>query len=77
MERPSNLGETIIKPADFHSDIHINLEGTDEDDIYIIMTERMLEKMATFQSLGSGWRLYNIINIELHTVSYIPLRGET
>ena len=77
MERPSNLGETIIKPADFHSDIHINLEGTDEDDIYIIMTERILEKMATFQSLGSGWRLYNIINIELHTVSYIPLRGET
>ena len=77
MERPSNLGETIRKPADFHSDIHINLEGTDEDDIYIIMTERILEKMATFQSLGSGWRLYNIINIELHTVSYIPLRGET
>ena len=77
IERPSNLGETIIKPADFHSDIHINLEGTDEDDIYITMTERILEKMATFQSLGSGWRLYNIINIELHTVSYIPLRGET
>ena len=77
MERPSNLGETVIKPADFHSDIHINLEGTDEDDIYITMTERILEKMATFQSLGSGWRLYNIINIELHTVSYIPLRRET
>ena len=77
MERPSNLGETVIKPANFHSDIHINLEGTDEDDIYITMTERILEKMATFQSLGSGWRLYNIINIELHTVSYTPLRGET
>ena len=77
MERPSNLGETIIKAADFHSDIHINLERSDEDDIYITMTERILEKMATFQSLGSGWRLYNIINIELHTVSYIPLRGET
>ena len=77
MERTSNLGETIIKPADFHSDIHINLEGTDEDDIYITMTERILEKMASFQSLGSGWRLYNITNIELHTVSYDPLRGET
>ena len=77
MERPSNLGETVIKPADFHSDIQINLDGTDEDDIYIIMTERILEKMATFQSLGSGWRLYNIINLELHTVRYIPLRGET
>ena len=77
MERPSNLGETVIKPANFHSDIHINLEGTDEDDIYITMTERILEKMANFQSLGSGWRLYNITNIELHTVSYTPLRGET
>ena len=44
MERPSNLGETIIKDFGFHSDIHINLDGTDEDDIYIIMTERILEK---------------------------------
>ena len=44
MERPSNLGETVIKPANFHSDIHINLEGTDEDVIYITMTEKILEK---------------------------------
>ena len=77
MERPSTLGETVIKPANFHSDNHINLEGTDEDDIYIIMTERILEKMATFQSMGSGWRLYSIIKLELHTTRYNPLRGET
>ena len=77
MERPSNLGETVIRPADFHSDIHINLDGTDENDIYIIMTERILEKMATFQSMGSGWRLYSIIKLELHTVIYEPLIGET
>ena len=77
MERPSTLGETVIKPADFHSDNHINLQGTDEDDIYIIMTERILEKMATFQSMGSGWRLYSIIKLELHTTRYNPLRGET
>ena len=67
----------IIKPANFHSDNHINLDGTDEDDIYIIMTERILEKMATFQSGGSGWRLYSIIKLELHTMRYNPLRGET
>ena len=77
MERPSTLGETVIKPANFHSDNHINLEGTDEDDIYIIMTERILEKMATFQSMGSGWRLYSIIKLELHTTRYNSLRGET
>ena len=77
MERPSTLGETVIKPANFHSDNHIYLEGTDEDDIYIILTERILEKMATFQSGGSGWRLYCIIKLELHTTRYNPLRGET
>ena len=77
MERPSTLGETVIKPANFHSNNHMNLEGTDEDDIYIIMTERILEKMATFQSMGSGWRLYSIIKLELHTTRYNPLRGET
>ena len=41
------------------------------------MTERILEKMATFQSMGSGWRLYDIIKLELHTVDCNPLRGET
>ena len=33
--------------------------------------------MATFQTMGSGWRLYSIIQLELHTVRYNPLRGET
>ena len=33
--------------------------------------------MATFQSMGSGWRLHSIIQLELHTVRYNPLRGET
>ena len=33
--------------------------------------------MATFQSMGSGWRLYSIIQLELHTMRYNPLGGET
>ena len=33
--------------------------------------------MATFQSMGSGWRLYWTIQLELHTVRFNPLRGET
>ena len=40
MERPSTLGETVIKPADFHSDIGVNLDGTDERELY----DRMVEK---------------------------------
>ena len=42
------------------------------------MVERVLENMAEFQRReGSPWRLYSIIKLELHTVSYKPLRGET
>ena len=77
MERPSNLGETVIKPTDFHSNIEVNLDGTDEIELYDTMVERMIEKMATFQTMGSWWRLYSIIQLELHTTRYNPLRGET
>ena len=36
--------DDITKPFDFHSNIEINLEGTDEVDIYVSMSERVLEK---------------------------------
>ena len=77
MERLSTLGEMEIKPADFHSDIGVNLDGTDERELYDRMVEIIIEKMATFQYMGSGYRLYNIIQLELHVVIYNSLRGET
>ena len=69
-----DLGEMIIKPADFHSNIEVNLDGTDEKELYNTMVERIIEKMATFQSMGSGWRFRSVIKLELHTMSYYPLR---
>ena len=76
MERGNNPEEMVIKPADFHSDIEINLDGTDEKDLYDTMVKRILEKMVTFQNEGSPWRLRSIIRLELHTVSYKSLRGK-
>ena len=78
MERPSILGETIIRPSNFSSKIEVNLNGTNEDELYITMTERIIENMANLlQVEGSGWRFHSIIRLELHVVSYNPLRGET
>ena len=77
MKRPSNLGETVITPANFHSNIEINLDGTDEEELYDTMVERIMEKIATFQSMGSGWIFHSIIKLELYTIGYNPLRGET
>ena len=76
MKRQTNSG-TVIHPAAFHSSIEVNLNGTDEKQLYDTMVKRMIEKMATFQSMSSGWRLRSIIRLELHTVRYNPLRGET
>ena len=76
MGRQTNCG-TVIQPSAFHYDIEVNLDGTDEKGLYDAMVERMIEKMATFQSMGSGWRLHSIIRLELHTVRYNHLRGES
>ena len=58
-----------IKPADFHSNIEVNLDGTDEKDLYDTMVERIATK--------SDVRFHSVIKFELHTVSYKPLRRET
>ena len=78
MEKPSILGETIIRPHNFSSNIEVNLDGRNEDDLYVTMTERAIENMAALQQVeGSGWRFHSIIRLELHVVSYNPFRGET
>ena len=77
MEKGIIPEEIEIEEFAFHSNTEINLEGTDEDDIYFVMTERILEKIGTLLRRGSGWRLRSIICLELHTVIYNPLRGET
>ena len=77
MERLSNLGEMVIKPVDFHSEIVVNLDGADEQELYDMMVDRIIEKIATFQNEGSQWRFYKVIRLELHTVSYNPSRGGT
>ena len=65
MERQTNSSRNI-QPAAFHSNIEVNLDGTDEKELYDTMVERMLEKMATFQSRGSGWRSHSIIQLDVH-----------
>ena len=66
-----------IKPSDFHSNIEFNLDGTDKKDLYDTMVERILEKIATFLAMKSDVRFHSVIKLELHTVSYKPLRGDT
>ena len=71
----------ITREFAFHSNIEVNLEGTDEYDIYDKMTEIILEKIAVLingdSGEGTGWVFKEVIKLELHTVRYNPVRGET
>ena len=66
-----------INPYPFHPDIEINLDGTDEKELYDTMVERILEEIAKFMSKDSDVRFHSVIKLELHTVDYVPLRGDT
>ena len=73
--------DNLIKDFPFHSEIEINVEGTNENEIYTTMTDTILERIANLingsSGGGSGWIFYKIINLELHTTGYRPLRGNT
>ena len=73
--------DNLIRDFPFHSGIEVNVEGTDENDIYITMTDTILKRIANLingsSGGGSGWVFYKIIKLKLHTVSYRPLRGNT
>jgi len=70
-------GEEIIKDATFHSDVDVNLEATDANELYNTMSGVVLERLATFQKRGSNWRFKSINNLEVHTVKYEPLGGSS
>ena len=74
MQKPV-LGDWSIAPFQFHSDIELNLEATDEDELYDKMIDRIEEKMQVLEAVQSGWRFHSVIKLEMHTVAYKPLGG--
>ena len=68
----------VRKPFASHSTIELNLEETDENELYTKMIDRIEEKMQKLESAeGTGWYFVEIINLQLHTVKYTPLRGSS
>ena len=72
-----STGYVITLKTAFHSKAEVNLEGTDVDDLFNTMVDRVLEKMATFQRDVSNWTFKSIISLEIHTVAYERLKGNS
>ena len=73
--------DNLIEEFQFQNEFEVNVEGTDENEIYTTMTDTILERIANLingsSGGGDGWIFYKIIKLELHTASYRPLRGNT
>ena len=63
--------------AYFHSDSHINLKSTDIKDLLRKVIRSIIEKINIYQKNGSGWYFKEVIQLEIHTVEYDPLKGSS
>ena len=79
MMKETNMatGEETIVEAVFHSGVEINLEGSDVNEIYDGMVEKVLDNLSNFQRRGSGWVFASLVRLEIHTVNYEPQRGSS
>ena len=70
-------GEETITAAAFHSEIPKNYPETNEKKLLNSMIDEVLESMAKFQRRGSNWRFEEILNLEVHFVEFVPLKGNS
>ena len=69
--------ETVYSPANFHSYIEVNLAATDVNGMYNKMTGQIFEAIANYNHKGSNWVFKRVISLDIHTVKYEPLRGNS
>ena len=70
-------GEIIEADADFHSEIEINLQETDENKLLDKMIARIAEVLANFQQSGSNWVFQSVGRLEIHFANWKPISGST
>ena len=63
--------------AYFQSKTHNNLEKTDVKVILSQMLKEIMVSLANYQRNGSGWYFKEVISLEIHTVDYKTLKGES
>ena len=70
-------GEIIEVSADFHSEIEINLQETDENKLFDKIIARIGEVLANFQRSGSNWVFQRVNQLEIHFANWKPISGSS
>ena len=80
MEKEEFDDKHIIKIQDkayFHSDTYINLKSTNVKDLLKKIISNITEKINIYQQNGSGWYFKEVIQLEIHTVKFRPMKGSS
>ena len=67
----------IISKTYFHSETYANMESTNVKTIIDESQEKILEGITNYQQNGSDWYFKNIIQLEIHTNEFKPMRGSS
>ena len=79
IEKTKGKSKIIFNQDDayFVSKTHKNLEKTDVKVILSKMIKKIMERLAYYQRNGSGWYFKEVISLEIHTVYYKPMKGDS
>ena len=70
-------GKDTLTIAHFSSKTHSMISEEDVKNEYPTMKEKMLESLAKYQKLGSGWRLLSVEMLEIFITKFKPLNGKS
>jgi hypothetical protein len=90
LNRHSALKINLILIAKYHRNEGLDVEefrfktpntalyqGTDRESFWLDLFENLITEMLDFEAKGSGWSLFEIKYLLLHTSKYRPLRGSS
>ena len=75
------IGEGIIglveDKAYFNSNTHTKIESTDVKKLLVLIVKSILNELEEYQKNGSNWYFKEVVNLEIHTVEYQPVKGSS
>ena len=63
--------------AYFNSGTHNNLESTNVKKLIDLNVKKIIEDLEVFQKNGSGWYFKEVLNLEIHTAEFNPMKGSS
>ena len=80
MEKKEGDYKLSIKVQDkayFHSNTYINFKSNDVNELLSKFIREIIENINTFQNNGSGWYFKEVVQLEIHTTEFNPMKGSS